>query len=249
MNILKKSLKKKRLLGYWSILPLSQIHEIMSEAGYEFSIVDLEHGTYSFQEALESVIAIKASGMFSLIRPSSHDSKEILRCLELNPDGICIPQVSTYEEAKNVVSACLYPPEGTRGSSGFTRSTSYGKKDFNKHTINQNKDLFIQILIEDKAGLNEIEKISSIKGLDSIYFGTYDIAKSLGLNNQNSLKVSKLISNAMGKVKNNKIIFGQVAVDINQYNKLDRNINFVPMGVDCGIFLKGSQDLIKGINK
>ena len=106
MNILKKSLKKKRLLGYWSILPLSQIHEIMSEAGYEFSIVDLEHGTYSFQEALESVIAIKASGMFSLIRPSSHDSKEILRCLELNPDGICIPQVSTYEEAKNVVSAC-----------------------------------------------------------------------------------------------------------------------------------------------
>ena len=84
--------------------------------------------------------------------------------------------------------------------------------------------------------MNEIEKISSIKGLDSIYFGTYDIAKSLGLNNQNSLKVSKLISNAMGKVKNNKIIFGQVAVDINQYNKLDRNINFVPMGVDCGIF-------------
>ena len=106
---LKTALSTKRLLGYWSILPCPQVHEILSRAGYSFAIVDMEHGSYSFQEALTSIIAIQKSGMYALIRPSSHDPKEILRCLELGVDGICVPQVQTFSQAQSVLDACFYP--------------------------------------------------------------------------------------------------------------------------------------------
>ena len=60
MNSFKVKLKQNRLKGYWSIIPNVQIHEIMAIAGFDFAIIDLEHGTYSFQEALESTIAIQS---------------------------------------------------------------------------------------------------------------------------------------------------------------------------------------------
>ena len=82
-EIFKHEIQRRRMLGYWSILPLVQIHEILHFSGFEFIIIDLEHGTYSFQEAAEVTAALQSMGMYVLIRPSSHDPKEILRCLEL----------------------------------------------------------------------------------------------------------------------------------------------------------------------
>ena len=64
---LKQRLKTERLLGYWSVFPLLQLHEIFGDAGMQFSIIDLEHGSQSFQDAIESIIAIEKQGMYSLI--------------------------------------------------------------------------------------------------------------------------------------------------------------------------------------
>ena len=249
MKNFKTQIKAKRMLGYWSVLPLSQLHEILATAGFDFCVVDLEHGTYSFQEALEAVIAIKSAGMFALIRPSSHDEKEILRCLELGVDGICIPHVSSKAEAKAVVDACLYPPLGIRGASGFTRATGYGEQAFKEHTKKSNEELFISLLIEDKKGLSAIQEIASVSGVDSIYFGTYDIANTMNIDNQKSDALNAIISSAISSVDENDIIFGQVAIDVEQYQALDSRINFVPFGVDCGIFYEGARALLNQVEK
>lgn len=249
MKNFKTEIKTKRMLGYWSVLPMPQLHEILAKVGFDFCVVDFEHGTYSFQEALETVIAIKSAGMFALIRPSSHDKKEILRCLELGIDGICVPQVCTKEEAKDIVDACLYPPQGFRGASGFTRATGYGEKDFNEHAIKSNEELFISLLIEDNRGLNAIQEIASVSGVDSIYFGTYDIANTMNIDNQKSDELNTIISKAISSVGDGDITFGQVAVDLEQYQALDSRINFVPFGVDCGIFYEGARILLNQIKK
>jgi 2-keto-3-deoxy-L-rhamnonate aldolase RhmA len=243
----KDIIKSSRLNGYWSVLPLPQIHETFGIAGFDFSIVDIEHGSFSFQDALESIIAIKSSGMYALIRPSSHDPKEILRCLELGVDGICVPHVQNFEQARNIVQSCLYPPLGKRGASGFTRATSYGNTNFSKHKISENEKLFISLLIEDKNGIENLKEITSVEGLNSIYFGTYDIANSYGFNDQSGTEVNNIVSEAIDKLSDHDISFGQVAVDSNQYKKLDKRINFIPCGVDCGIVLSGAKNLILDI--
>lgn len=246
---LKESLKTQKHCGYWSVIPCIQIHQILSNAGYSFGIIDLEHGTYSFQEALEASIAIKSAGMSCLIRPSSHCEKEILRCLEIGIDGICIPQVKNAEQAKKLVDACYYPPLGNRGASGFTKSSNYGNKDFKEHTQDENKKMFVSLLIEDSEGLRNIEEIGSVQGVDCIYFGTYDIASSCGIGDQDSVEVNKIISQAIEKLTNKELIFGQVSTNNYQYKSLDPRITLVAAGVDCGIIQEGSKKFLSSVKK
>ena len=247
MKSFKSKLKDQRLKGYWSIIPNVQIHEIMAIAGFDFGIIDLEHGTYSFQEALESTIAIKSRGMFALIRPSSHDEKEILRCLEIGADGLCIPHIKNINEAKKVISFTKYPPDGIRGASGFTRATNYGNLNFKDHVKVSNNSLFISLLIESKEGLESAKSISKIKGVDNIYFGTYDIASSMKIRNQNDESINKIVQRSIDKIEEG-VSFGQVCVNKEQYKNLDPRINMVVFGVDCGIILNGAKNACSGFN-
>tara|TARA_B100001059_G_C17826947_1_gene581989 strand:+ start:446 stop:1189 length:744 start_codon:yes stop_codon:yes gene_type:complete len=242
----REEIKKERQFGYWSIIPSVQTHEIMALAGFDFCIIDLEHGTYSFQEALESVISIQASGMRALIRPSSHDEKEILRCLEIGVDGICIPHVRNKMEAEKIIDACTYPPSGIRGASGFTRASNYGEKIFSDHVKSQDENIYISLLIESEEGLKNIIDISKIPRLDGLYFGTYDIASSCGLSNQNSDKVNQLIDEAIKNIDSENISFGQVFVNNEQFTNINKNINFLVAGVDCGIILHGANKARSG---
>ena len=247
MSKFKIKLKEKKLKGYWSIIPNVQIHEIMAIAGFDFGIIDLEHGTYSFQEALESTIAIKSRGMFALIRPSSHDEKEILRCLEIGADGLCIPNIKNIKEAEKVISFAKYPKKGIRGASGFTRATNYGNAKFNDHVKIANDTLFISLLIESKEGLANASIISKIEGVDNIYFGTYDIASSMNINDQDGASINKLVNRSIDAIGEG-VSFGQVCVNNNQYKNLDQRINMVVFGVDCGIVLNGAKDALSGFS-
>tara|TARA_B100000886_G_C20426418_1_gene494283 strand:- start:5943 stop:6686 length:744 start_codon:yes stop_codon:yes gene_type:complete len=245
MVYFKDKIFRNKLKGYWSIIPSLQIHEIMGIAGFNFGIIDLEHGTYSFQEALESVIAIKKSGMSALIRPSSHDEKEILRCLELGVDGICIPHIKNIKEAKSVLSFAKYPPKGIRGASGFTRATRYGADKFDEHVVKSNKSIFISLLIESMEGLSNAKEIAELDGVDNLYFGTYDIASSIGDKNQKGEKIQKIIKETIDKI-GDSVSYGQVCVDNIQYNRIDPRINMIVHGVDCGIILNGAINARKG---
>ena len=244
-EVFKDEVQNRRMLGYWSILPLMQIHEILYSASFDFIIVDLEHGTYSFQEAAEVIAVVQSKGMYALIRPSSHDPKEILRCLELGVDGICVPQVSNVEQAKAIIDACMYPPLGIRGASGFTRATRYGQMNFSQHAEITNRNLFISLLIEDKEGLRNAQEIAEIEGVDCLYFGTYDIASSLKIDDQAGNEVNQIIRTTIEDINDQSVIFGQVAVDYKQFDTLDKRINFVPCGVDCGIILSGAEKFVQ----
>ena len=248
-EIFKHEIQRRRMLGYWSILPLVQIHEILHFSGFEFIIIDLEHGTYSFQEAAEVTAALQSMGMYVLIRPSSHDPKEILRCLEFGVDGICIPQVSNVEQAKKIINSCMYPPVGMRGASGFTRATRYGQLNFAQHTEIANEQLFVSLLIEDKEGIENAPEIAGLEGIDCIYYGTYDIASSLKIEDQAGSEVKEIIKTSISALEEKNVVFGQVAVDCGQFNALDKRINFVPCGVDCGIILSGAEKFIAELQK
>ena len=245
MVFFKDKILRKKLKGYWSIIPSLQIHEIMGISGFDFGIIDLEHGTYSFQEALESVIAIKRSNMHALIRPSSHDEKEILRCLELGVDGLCIPHIKTTEEAKSVLSFVKYPPQGIRGASGFTRATRYGADKFDDHVSKSNESIFVSLLIESMEGLNNAKEIAMLDGVDNLYFGTYDIASSIGDRNQKSEKIKKLVKDTIDNI-GDTVSYGQVCVDNIQFKNIDPRINMIVYGVDCGIILNGAISANKG---
>ena len=147
--------------------------------------------------------------------------------------------------AKSILSFIKYPPQGIRGASGFTRATQYGAKDFQNHVLNSNRSIFISLLIESTEGIQNAKEISKIEGVDNLYFGTYDIASSIGDENQKGKNIQNIIKETIDYIGDN-ISFGQVCVDSNQFQSLDSRINMIVCGVDCGIILNGAISANKG---
>jgi len=105
------------------------------------------------------------------------------------------------------------------------------------------------LLIEDKEGLENAPEIAELLGVDCIYFGTYDIASSLKIDNQAGAEVNQIIQTSIDSIDDKGVVFGQVAVDYGQFNALDERINFVPCGVDCGIILAGAEKFMQELKK
>lgn len=235
----------KNVNTYWSIIPSIEIIEISALAGYNAVLIDMEHGPYSFSEVRTSVSVAQGAGIKAFVRPASKSSRELLSCLETGADGLMIPHVSTKAEMESIVDSVFYSPIGNRGASGYTRATKYGDIPFPEHRKKANDNIFIGILIESIEGLNNIEDILSVGHIDCIYFGTYDIAVSMGLDNQMDMKVQNAVKEALDKTEGKVNFYGQVSVNKEQRQILDNRVNFIAHGVDCGIVLEGFKNNLR----
>ena len=229
----------KNMVSFWSIFPYPAILEIAKETGYNSVILDMEHGHYNWSNLHTSILIGQSLGMQVLVRPASKSESDILRCLEAGANGLMVPHVETSQEMQAIKDAVFYAPMGKRGSSGFTRSTKYGKKDFADHTKEINDSIFLGILIESKTGIESLDKILDVGDIDCVYFGTYDIASSVGLEGQDSEDTKEMVNRAIDVLTDRVKYVGQICVDKKQYLRLNPRINFIAYGVDCGIILNG----------
>jgi 2-keto-3-deoxy-L-rhamnonate aldolase RhmA len=155
--------------------------EILSK-DLDFIIIDREHAAHSLGETRNLMNAC-CEECEKFVRVHSCERIEIQRVLELNPDGIFIPQISSLEDAKNAISFSLYAPLGTRGLSPYTRPFDYSPANVNIQKTSINKKLKIAFLIEGQTGIEALSDI--LKGYSNdisvIYFGLYDFSSSLNL--------------------------------------------------------------------
>ena len=120
-------MNKKNLIGTFTLNSCPDVTEIISK-NLDYVIIDREHGSHSLKSAniLNKIIK---QNCLSLIRVSNLSKIEIQRCLDLNPDGILIPQISSYEEAKFAISCSYYSPKGERGLSPYTSTFDYNHEN------------------------------------------------------------------------------------------------------------------------
>ncbi len=154
--------------------------EIIAACGYDFVIIDREHGTFSF-EAVESLIRTAQScGLASIVRLRSLLPREIGVALDCGATGIMAPMIETAEMARDLVGFSRFPPHGRRGVDGTTRLGGYATLNMLKATREQEKALVIFAQIETKRGLENLESILEVLGLTGLFVGPNDLAWSLG---------------------------------------------------------------------
>ncbi|MCO5550022.1 hypothetical protein L7F22_003499 [Adiantum nelumboides] len=171
--------------------------EIMGYCGFDYVVVDMEHGPGSTLDALPCLQALKAAGAFSVIRIPVNDPTWAKKALDLGPDGIMIPMVQTAEEAVMAVAACRYPPKGIRGAAcGIIRASRYGL-DIN-YPAKVEDSLLIMLQIESEKGVENVAEIAAIDGVDCIMMGARDLSYSMGLcdNLAKEHEVDKLLHQA-----------------------------------------------------
>jgi len=162
------------LHGIWRIIPSPGCTEILAQSGFDFQILDAEHGGYDFQTLLTDTIACEANRCAPWIRVSGTDKVEVQRCLDLGARGIVFPQLASYEDFAAAAAMMDHAPTGVRGFNPFVRAYGYG-------TGAPPPRPWCVPIIETLAAVDQLERILQLERIDLIYIGSYDLSTQLGV--------------------------------------------------------------------
>ncbi len=168
-----------RLYGAWIGLAHAGVAEVLACMGYDFLVIDQEHGAGSLGDAVSMLRACDAAGCPAIVRVPWNDQVYLKRILDVGAQSLMIPMVETAEEAKAAVAACRYPPAGRRGyAAPSMRCSRYGRiKDY---IAGANDQLFIITQIESAAAAGRAAEIAGVDGVDMVLIGVNDLAGTVG---------------------------------------------------------------------
>ena len=168
------------LHGCWLNLGSSLTAEIAGLAGFDWVLVDMEHGMGNEQDLMHQLQAIRATPAAPLVRVESHASQRIHRVLDLGAEGVMCPRINNLDEAREAVSGWRYPPEGKRGVSFMVPTTQYGQ-NFTAYQQASNDNILGIIQVETEEVLNHLKGIVVLDGVDVQFVGPADLSMSLGV--------------------------------------------------------------------
>ncbi|MCB8876861.1 HpcH/HpaI aldolase family protein [Acidisoma silvae] len=180
-NSLKRKLAEDRpLFGVWLETGSAVVAEIIGHLGFDFMILDLEHGQGDLQDAIAVLRAAQLMQTPCIVRVPSTDPVFLKRILDSGFNSIMVPSVESVEEAEMVVAACRYPPAGRRGyAAGIVRASGYGASA--DYMARANDELLLILQIESANAVSKTAQICAVDGVDVPFLGVNDMAGSIGL--------------------------------------------------------------------
>lgn len=183
-NVVKeKVFRGEPAIGVMIQFPSPELVELYALMGFEWAFIDAEHGPLGYHECQALVRACDAFGLSSLVRVPKLDHSLIAKYLETGAQGVAVPHIKTVEDAEAVVRAARYYPQGRRGwDAGASRSSSYSlvcpPLDY---FARSNEAIMVALWIEDVEGMENLDAILRVPGVDVINFGVGDLTLSMGL--------------------------------------------------------------------
>ena len=165
--------------GGWITIPNPMVAEIMAGAGFDWVMIDSEHGGFSNEGILACLAGFNGSPTVPMVRVAWNDHVLIKQVLDMGADGVLVPMVSSAVEARAAVSACKYPPEGTRGF-GPRRASQYNTNT-DAYVAQANSSVIVIVQIEHVNGVADIDAILDTPGIDVACLGPTDLSGSAGV--------------------------------------------------------------------
>lgn len=178
-DVRRKLAQGEASIGSWMQIPDSSVAEILGRAGYDWVAVDLEHGTMGSKVLPDLFRALELGGTLPLARVAEATAKDCKQALDAGAGGIILPMIETAEQLSVLVSACAWPPAGTRGV-GFSRANLFGR-DFDRYRDGEARGPLVVAMIEHIKAVAHIDEILAVPGLDAVFVGPYDLSASMGL--------------------------------------------------------------------
>lgn len=170
---------RRRQIGLWLTLSTAYSAEVVAGAGFDWLLLDTEHSPGDVLTVMAQLQALSGYPDVSpVVRPASNDPVLIKRYLDIGAQNLLIPYVQSADEAAAAVAATRYPPAGVRGVSALTRATRFGRLPDYARTADGEVCLLVQI--ETQRGLDALEEIAAVEGVDGVFLGPGDLAASLG---------------------------------------------------------------------
>ncbi len=157
---------------------------LLAQSGFEFFIIDNEHGCYSSETVSDMIAAARGAGIAVIVRICEITRENILKPLDSGASGLLVPQVNTADQAAEIVRHAKYPPFGSRGV-GLRRPHSlYARVDCAQYLAQANENTLIAVQAETPQAIQNVEAIAAVDGIDCVFAGPYDLSVSLGIPGQ-----------------------------------------------------------------
>lgn len=246
MNWIKdKVLREEITKGMWISSGSPVIAEIASKAGFDWLLLDVEHGMGSEQETLRQIQVLSDNGAAPIVRVSVCKAHLIKRVLDFGASGVMVPMINTAHEACEFVKALRYPPEGIRGMSGASRASGYGF-DFAEYYSDANKKILGIVQIETQEGLNNASDIAAVEGVDILFVGHSDLSLDLGcFREYDSPLIAEAEENVRHACERHGKKMGMILRDKSLLDKYKKaGFSFFSMGSDTGMLAKNFKDIL-----
>lgn len=229
-NRMKEKLRAgEPVFGVSVMIPSPQVVEMIAAAGFDWVLLDCEHGTLTIESVELMAIAAEASGITAIARPVSRSPEHILQVLDRGVMGVQVPHVNTAEEAREVIAAVKYHPLGRRGLAAGTRAAVYDAHgtlaDYVKAA---NEATLIAIQLEDRAAIDNIDELLKVDGIDVFFIGPSDLSQSMGYpGNPKAPPVAQAIETSFAKMRAAGRTPGTPATAENVREALERGVRYI----------------------
>lgn len=248
MRLIEKLQKGDTVIGPFSKTSDPSMIESMGYAGFDFIIIDLEHGPNTILNAQNLIRAAEITGTFPIIRVASNAAVDIGKALDIGAMGVQVPQVTTAEEAKEAVRYAKFGPQGDRGVCRFVRAAEFSNKDRYAYFKEANERYLI-LQLEGVEAVNNIEEIVEVEGIDIIFLGPYDLSQALGVGGQidHPIVIEKMTS-IISMCKERQIKTGVFTDRIDSAKEWVRlGVDYISFSVDVGILQDACKHIVQEV--
>lgn len=245
MKQIKKRLKSgETLIGCWLNLGSSLTAEIVGLSGFDWVLIDLEHGAGEPKDLLHQLQALHHTPAAAIVRVESYQKERIHRVLDLGAEGVMCPRINSAIEAKTAVRGLHYPPKGIRGVAKMVRATGFGK-DFNQYKSSTWDNLLGVIQIETLEALDELDQIAATPGVDVLFIGPADLTVALGIDGDlNHPLFLEAVDKIVKAAKNASKAVGILIFDPGDFEKYQGlGIQLIACGSDATFVASGAREL------
>ncbi len=222
--------------------------ELMGLAGYDWALIDLEHGAGGEPEALLQLQALSATPSAAIVRVESNARQRAHRVLDLGAHGIMFPRIDTAEDARAAAAAMRYPPLGVRGVAFSNRVCEYGS-NFRPYLDASSDALLTIVQIETRAAVDNVDSIAAVPGVDVLFIGPSDLSHSYGVLGQFdhpdfTAAIQRTVQAAQTHNKSLGILLPKPA-DLDHYLAL--GFRFIASGSDAVLLNNAARSLVQSL--
>ena len=230
-------MKESFVLGAFAKTSDPAFIEAMGYAGFDFVIIDLEHGPNSVQTVGDLVRGAECGGTIPIVRTKEDRLSTIGEVLDIGAAGVQAPQVNSGSEARKILSHARFAPEGMRGVCRFVRAAGYSTIDRDRYFADANKAIVV-LQLEGSEAITNLDEILEVDGVDVLFIGPYDLSQSLGKTGMiDDPAVVAAMNNVVKRCAKSGTSVGTfVDTPENAKRWLEAGVSYLAYSVDVGIF-------------
>lgn len=248
ISITKRLRAGEKLFGTWTEGSSPTNVEVLGMAGYDFVIIDNEHGCHANPNFLHLIRAAEVRKIAPIIRVPGPDIEDhFKKALDMGASGVLVPNIYTKEDAEKCVRFSKFAPVGNRGCCPFLRSNYYGEKYGSiQYYSKSNEEVCTILLFETKEAVENIDDILSVPGIDGVFIGPVDLSVSMGIPGENdNPKLVKTIEYIVEKAHQHGYPAGLFCESAEAVMKWINKVDFITNGYDIGVLLGAETALLK----